>query len=134
MANLIIVKNTGEVLTATEVNAITQMITAPAAPSMAFNAGVAGFPTLQSAVVTARTPDTVTYFIVYSVTPGAAGAGYYGFFPPTGWTTQSISYGAIIASSGMPVLNCLSEGGDHVVQFGSAVQHKLIARATIVKN
>ena len=133
MANLIGVKNTGDILTAGEINSISQMITAPAAPVIARAGGVTGTPTLTVATVTVRTPDSVGYYLEYDVTTGAAGAMQVTITPPALWTIQMQSPGAYLTASSLPQPVASLPNG-FLVQFGSAAAHKITAFVLLVKN
>ena len=80
MANLIGIKTTGDILTAAEINAITQMLTAPTAPTIAYSGGQTGTLALVAATVRTRTPDQATYALEYNWTPTAVTTAWTQFF------------------------------------------------------
>ena len=95
--NFFAVKNTGDILTAAEVNALSQMITAPTTPTLGVTAGQAGVLNLASAIVTTRTPDTVTWELIHNWTPSATTTAFTAFAItiPSGWSVGSVSVGSV---------------------------------------
>ena len=100
--NLIGIKNTGDVLTAAEVNAIGQGITAPAAPTLTRVGGATGNPVFSSSAVIERTANMVLYKLVYTVTPGATGYAEHQIAFPSGWVGAIESFGIYPPGTGLP--------------------------------
>lgn len=100
--NFFIIKNTGDILTAAEANAVSQMITAPAAPTVARTIGVAGTLTLTSAVVVTREADSVTFFIKSNWVASVTGVVVIAITPPVGWSVNAATVSNVITASVIP--------------------------------
>ena len=135
--NLIGVKVTGDILTAAEVNAISQMITAPTTPTIVYSSGQTGTLTLSAAALRSRTSDSAAYVLEYNWTPAATTIVFTTFsvVAPAGWTAQITSVGtSTAASDGLPRASSLSTATAVTVQNLSTSVQRVVVGVVIVKD
>lgn len=100
--NFFATKNTGDILTAAEANAVSQMITAPAAPTVARTIGVTGTLTFTSATLLTREADSVTFFIKSNWVASATGVVVVAITPPSGWSVSAVTASNVITATAVP--------------------------------
>lgn len=135
--NLIGVKVTGDILTAAEVNAISQMIAAPTTPTITFASGQTGTLALSAATLRSRTSDSAAYVLEYNWTPAATTTAFSAFnvVAPAGWTAQITSVGtSTAASDGLPRASSLSTATTATVQNLSVSVQRVVIGVVIVKD